>query len=358
MSKKKGLRIYNASGAYLAPTQTGLQVGGWLGGYNYRLPITVKAGDATQQTDYQMMIKVYGGTGTSASGAPATAYCQNNLSSTAFSDVRFTTADGVTNVPYWIESSTTAAISASTATIWTNFPVVASSASSTTYYMYYGNEGASAPGTPLVMGKATFPLFDNFNNGTTLDAQWTSANTVAVASGKLVVGSATQSGTVYSNAVTFDVNYACRFNGKLPSSLGGYTINGFALNAWSKYAIWESNVNGANTVAPQQQDGTGTLNGTTRAVESDYSIFEVKRNSSTNVIYTYANGSAGDTLATKVPSGAMPIYFHSEHSTGDLTLYIDWVCVRKFTATEPTWSSIGTAQSNVYTSQVGNIKIQ
>lgn len=39
---------------------------------------------------------------------------------------------------------------------------------------------------------------------------------------------------------------------------------------------------------------------------------------------------------------------------------IDYVILQKWTANEPTWSSIGTAQSTpyVYTSQVGNIKIQ
>lgn len=73
-----------------------------------------------------------------------------------FSDLRFIDEDGVTSIPYWIESY----VPSTSATIWVRVPYVASTGSGTVY-MYYGNPTA----TSLSDGRATFELFDNFERG-------------------------------------------------------------------------------------------------------------------------------------------------------------------------------------------------
>jgi chitodextrinase len=73
-----------------------------------------------------------------------------------FSDLRFIDEDGVTSIPYWIESY----VPSTSATIWVRVPYVASTGSDT-IYMYYGNPTA----TSLSDGRATFELLDDFESG-------------------------------------------------------------------------------------------------------------------------------------------------------------------------------------------------
>jgi hypothetical protein len=101
-----------------------------------------------------------------------------------FSDLRFTSGDGVTLVPFWLESY----VPSVSAVVWVKVPNVAASGT-TTLYMYYGNPAA----TSISNGKGTFDFFDDFENPasgwmtkqsiphTTADA------TAAVYNGKLYV---------------------------------------------------------------------------------------------------------------------------------------------------------------------------
>ena len=69
---------------------------------------------------------------------------------------RFTTSDGTTLLPYWIESWCSPA-----ATIWIRNPVAAGS---TAIYLYYGNAGATSASN----GSNTFEFFDDFEGVTVL----------------------------------------------------------------------------------------------------------------------------------------------------------------------------------------------
>jgi hypothetical protein len=91
---------------------------------------------------------------------------------TDFSDLRFTSSDGVTLVPYWIENYG-ASVSA---VVWVKVPIIPSSGQ-TTIFMYYGNPNASSSSN----GSATFSFFDDFAEG----AEWTpySGNPVLSPSG-------------------------------------------------------------------------------------------------------------------------------------------------------------------------------
>jgi hypothetical protein len=75
------------------------------------------------------------------------------------SDVRITAADGVTLLPFWIESWNSVA---QTGSIWVRMPSVPNGTS--TLYLYYGNPGATSASD----GSATFEFFDDFS-GTTVN---------------------------------------------------------------------------------------------------------------------------------------------------------------------------------------------
>ena len=81
----------------------------WLNGWDHRAKITVDdTGGA--QTDYQKRIVVHYGTDTNS---PPDVYC-NTLCETDFGDIRFTQADGSTEIDYWIESK----VDSDNAVIW------------------------------------------------------------------------------------------------------------------------------------------------------------------------------------------------------------------------------------------------
>ncbi|UOA10214.1 DUF2341 domain-containing protein [Methylobacter sp. S3L5C] len=75
------------------------------------------------------------------------------------SDIRFTLGDGVTQIPFWIE---TWDVGNRKASLWIKVPTVP--ITGTTLYMYYGNLAATGASS----GANTFEFFDDFNSGSTL----------------------------------------------------------------------------------------------------------------------------------------------------------------------------------------------
>src|SRR6267378_2728692 len=73
------------------------------------------------------------------------------------SDIRFTASDGITLIPFWIESWNATQASAS---LWVQVPSIPSSG--TTVYLYYGNPAATVTSS----GNATFDFFDDFQSNT------------------------------------------------------------------------------------------------------------------------------------------------------------------------------------------------
>src|SRR5574338_401119 len=70
------------------------------------------------------------------------------------SDIRITNVDGISLLPFWIESWNAASTQA---TIWVKIPSVAASPTTTTIYLYYGNASATSASN----GESTFALFDD-----------------------------------------------------------------------------------------------------------------------------------------------------------------------------------------------------
>ncbi|MGD0712551.1 MAG: DUF2341 domain-containing protein, partial [Bacteroidales bacterium] len=82
-----------------------------------------------------------------------------------FSDLRFTSDDGATLIPFWVESY----VSSTSAVVWVNVPSIPASGTATVY-MYYGNPSA----TSVANASSTFDLFDDFETSySSNSSRWT-----------------------------------------------------------------------------------------------------------------------------------------------------------------------------------------
>ncbi len=126
----------------------------WLSGWTYRRSITINnSSNSNTLTDYQVLI---------------TLDTQSLISAGKMrsdgGDIRFTDSDGSTQLNYWIESG----INTTSTRIWVKVPSIPAS-STKTIYVYYGNPSA----TSVSNGKATFVVYDDFNDNSIDTNIWT-----------------------------------------------------------------------------------------------------------------------------------------------------------------------------------------
>jgi len=81
-----------------------------------------------------------------------------------FSDLRFTSSDGATLIPFWVESY----VASSSAVVWVNVPYIPASGTATVY-MYYGNPSASSASD----ARSTFDFFEDFETEYSSGSGWT-----------------------------------------------------------------------------------------------------------------------------------------------------------------------------------------
>lgn len=117
----------------------------WLSGYGYRKTVTVNS--ASVLSNYQIKLTV--------------PYVTSKMNAD-FSDLRFTSSDGATELSYWIESYT----ASTSAIIWVKVPSIDSG--DNTIYIYYGKNSA----TTASNGDNTFDFFDDFNNEFINRSKW------------------------------------------------------------------------------------------------------------------------------------------------------------------------------------------
>ena len=116
---------------------------GWLDtSWQYRRAVTVANPGATALTDHQVLITLDSSFNFAAARTDG-------------SDIRLTSDDGTTLIPFWIERWDPGAQQAS---LWTKVPSITTSG--TTVYLYYGNSAASSASD----GSSTFPFFDDFSH--------------------------------------------------------------------------------------------------------------------------------------------------------------------------------------------------
>lgn len=174
------------------------------GAWGYRMPVTITNGGGAPLVNYQVKVTVDTQTLIAAGKMQADA-----------DDIRFTTSDGATEIPYWIESG----IDTAATDIWVQVPNIP--VGNSDIYIYYGNPSAAAASS----ASSTFSngsFQDLFDDISLIDAD-DSVGTVAVTSGEvqLVVADTEvldESQTQQSNnwrvwgnryhAQTFEVDYS------------------------------------------------------------------------------------------------------------------------------------------------------
>ena len=143
----------NASPTASLTVQAGSSSGAWYNSaWGYRNAITVTNGSGGALTNFQINVQL-------GSGFPFSSANANG------SDVLFTASDGVTLIPFWLETWNPGQ---SAASLWVNVPSIPTTG--TTIYMYYGNPSASS----LSSGTGTFNFFDDFSESTVDTTRWTS----------------------------------------------------------------------------------------------------------------------------------------------------------------------------------------
>src|SRR5579863_836024 len=148
---------------FVVAPQSSAQSTGWLNSsWLYRSLVTVANPGGTTLTNYQVHV-VLGASFDFTKAQPNGA------------DIRFTASDGVTALPFWIESWNPTTSSAS---LWVKVPSIP--AAGATLYMYYGNSAAVSASS----GSSTFDFFDDFSLGSIDTTKWTvSGGTWSVATG-------------------------------------------------------------------------------------------------------------------------------------------------------------------------------
>ncbi|NTW31413.1 MAG: DUF2341 domain-containing protein [Bacteroidetes bacterium] len=135
-----------------------VQASTWLSGYSFRKSLSLSSSSGAV-TNYQMKLTVYRSAGTdNASSVYIGTKCQSD-----YDDIRFANSDGATLLDYWIESS-----DVSSAIVWVEFDFIGTSA--TTFYIYYGNVGATA----VSNFDNTFIFGETWESSTRNTARWPS----------------------------------------------------------------------------------------------------------------------------------------------------------------------------------------
>ena len=165
-----------------------------------------------------------------STGSTGDSVALHGHSRTDFGDVRFTDDDGVTALPYWMESK----VDSDNAVFWVRIADDLSS-SPATIYIYYGKNDAATTSN----GDNTFLLFDDFLGNSLDSSKWTSVTkgnggSVSVANGEVtlnpkdntVSSASIQSVQTFTNSILIQIKrkYTAGTEDYLDTSLGAGSV--------------------------------------------------------------------------------------------------------------------------------------
>jgi len=328
---------------------------GWLSGWTYRKSVTLSRVSGVV-TNYQMKVLV--GESSGASGADV--HCEGHCK-TDFADLRFTNSDGTTLLDYWIES-----ISGTTpnqlATVWIEFDSIGTSA--TTFYMYYGNPGAGAASD----GDSTFILFDDFNGSSLDTGKWNNnvdaADTLTITDSQAQLALADHSSSTKKipaldskSTTTLPCAVESRYKlDFLGPSTGGTAVR-FAISIHKTANVyWESEAEKFVSSGCWRGDSTNDWENrfgvdSTFVKDYDNSVNEAWVRHSDIFLSgdskAYRDGSLklSNTGTSALSSGYLGLHYLISSSPSETQyIYIDFVAVRKYVSTEPTWGTWGSEE--------------
>jgi len=298
---------------------------GWLSGWQYRKAVTLSR-SVGAVSDYQMKALI----GESAGASGYDVHCEGHVLS-SFNDLRFTKSDGTSLLEYWIESITGTTPN-QLATVWIKFDYIGTGA--TTFYMYYGKSDASAYSN----GDNTFLFFDHFG-GTAIDEnKWTINGTpIITVSGSIADIQSDHGATEGIFGKTGFSTSALRTRIKISTPYWCY--GGFYSLTVSQYALY------------------GILTSTTEGVESYNAGAETTPFSIDNALFAlvdvlYLNNTSQEYIENGVSKAihttkkltatdVAPRFYGWKGGVSNPRVYVDWVFIRQYLATEPSWGSWG-----------------
>lgn len=318
----------------------------WLDTWNYRKQHTIVGTTVGVQTNYQLVIRGYYGSGTDGTESNGTdtwgkiyfdSKCQVN-----FGDINFTRSDGETFLDYWIEEK----INSSYAIFWVEIDTIPIYPNTVNIYVLYGNSTIETSSD----GDLTFPIFIDMEDGTL--NEWDS-----------VYGTATKVVSVdHPHTGTYDARLIPLGGVPAPSGLykgiGAYD-DGYAYRVWiydvptkvASYATTHRIHDGAgNSIyltgqglenEYQYWDGAGYINtGVTRTAGFHY--FEYRVN--TTFIYAVVDGTNART-STRLTETVLDKLNDYVYRANPNPSWFDDFIVRKWVTPEPTHSVWGAEES-------------
>jgi hypothetical protein len=294
----------------------------------YRKSITV----TTPSSGYQTKIIV----GYNSTAVGEDVDC-NSHCNTTFADLRFTAADGSTLLHYWTESSNTTSPYYA-ATVWVENGEVPSS----TIYMYYGNNGAASASD----GDNTFQFFDGFTTAWNVPVKWEGD----IASGSVAGGILTFRVAALAHDYLLSVYGASsttaamrvRANVTASSVHGDYSAIVFGNDTQAATLTFDhSGTHFSECTKNGWTNWTFTNNGFSA---NAYYIYDLQVVSNTTFYY-YQNGTGGfiDNGYNTVPAyNPLCAEFDlGDHDSVREVYMIDWVLIRKLSATPQTFGGYG-----------------
>lgn len=253
-------------------------------------------------------------------------------------DIRFTDSDGSTLINYWIESGQNTV----STKIWIKIPSI--SAGTNTIYVYYGNASATSASN----GTNIFLFFDDFSYVDSISNHGWSIiqNSPVVESGWLKVPALNGNtlGQIVSvrTTNTFTNPFAIGFSYKFNS--GGNQIN----LGLSQTTHLYDNINGIcidSVSNVSSLHGYGNIDTTffVGSVNTPYSGSLVYKPN--NTIDVTTNGYTGNLPTLSSMSTGTGSYIKIMAANFLLTVWIDYIYVRKYTSPEPTIQSISSEQT-------------
>jgi hypothetical protein len=239
-----------------------------------------------------------------------------------FRDIRFTQLNGK-KCDYWIESYT----SRTSAVVWIEVPT----ANQRWLNLYYGN-GRAGSGSS---GANTFDLFDDFPGSTLDTGKWTALGVPGVSGSILTCKSTGDAWVGVYSKTTWGVGYAWRSKLRVqhPNSTS-YNESAFWNQERSPYhssSIYFANLSGTPMALANYNGSSAYSNALSGITANVWAVVELRRKSDRSGITI--NDSTETTLTSYFSTNSMGVRLSAYKNNGEIDA--DWVCVRKYSATEP-----------------------
>jgi len=311
----------------------------WLTGYGYRQKVPLKRVDGAV-TDYQMLLTVNKGAGDSSG---AVIYLKNHALSwegTVPNDLRFTRADEVTELPYWIEFS-----DANTAKVWGKYNSIETT--DTYFCVYYGKSADSsvsnAPNT-FLLGE----VFPDTTNWTVLAGTWSLVGDDYKGVHDGTAGNRKSSRSAYSPPANFRL--LSRIKSSVDNSLANIVFRAATNANDDNNRIWvRLDQRAVNTSAhdggfhcAEDVSGTEYWRGYYDFAPVVNQYYHVQLTASGSTVKGYLDGTLRWTATvTQTASGYLLVQV--EYLSGH-DAFFDYICIGQYVDPEPTWGTWGTEE--------------